>query len=94
MQQEFIDFLKEETGQDFEDFKDWKLGMCLDLVESFIKSKNKLFPTDKEVELRAIQETTFPVVCYPNTILEAQCQKKYIEGAKWMRDEFNKSKKV
>ena len=39
MQDEFIEFVRHETGQEFNDFRDWKLGMCLDLIEKFVESK-------------------------------------------------------
>lgn len=39
MKQEFIEFVRHETGQEYNDFKDWKLGLCLELIEKFVESK-------------------------------------------------------
>lgn len=42
-----------------------------------------------QIQQRAEKETSFPEMCYPNGLMEAQCRKKYIEGAKWVIQEIN-----
>jgi len=42
--------------------------------------------SDEAIKLQAKEMTTFPKMCYPNTMMEIQCGAKYEEGAKWSRD--------
>jgi hypothetical protein len=42
--------------------------------------------SDEVIKLQAKEMTTFPKMCYPNTMMEIQCGAKYEEGAKWSRD--------
>lgn len=49
-------------------------------------------PTDSDIEIEATKQTSFPVMCYPNEIMEAQCKKKFIEGAKWALSQNSTSK--
>jgi hypothetical protein len=42
--------------------------------------------SDEAIKLKAKEMTTFPKMCYPNTMMEIQCGAKYEEGAKWSRD--------
>lgn len=44
------------------------------------------FLSDNAIQLQAKKMTTFPKMCYPNTMMEIQCGAKYEEGAKWARD--------
>ncbi|RDY58483.1 hypothetical protein, partial [Flagellimonas nanhaiensis] len=53
---EIITFIKNDTGQELNDFKDWKLGNCLDLIsrisEEFANQQNK---STKEESLELIK---------------------------------------
>jgi hypothetical protein len=53
--------------------------------------------TIEEIELKAKEETSFPKMCYPDDIIEGQCRKKFIEGAKWilesLKPEIEKAEK-
>ena len=50
--------------------------------------------TDEEIEKQATQQTSFPIMCYPDKMMEIQCRIKYIESAKWMRSKMKSNGKI
>ena len=53
---------------------------------------NKLkLPTEHEIETVAKEETSFPKMAYPNSMIEQNCCSKFIQGANWAIDEIKKT---
>ena len=48
--------------------------------------------TESEIKKAAEELHSFPKKCYPNEMMERQCQVAFIEGAKWAIKKLNEDK--